>query len=222
MELVAFLAYHSERLGRAARWLEKKKKINKDDALQLLYVAAGSLLRDVCVDLDGNVTHLRKNPEFYVAIEPSSPALASYIACAAVRDVIDELDSSKGSSQRKFEESMATLREEDEPIFDPASSMVVSDLAQKTIEYARALGESYASAVSDLLANEDLAVFNPSTVAAWTSEYMARPVGRSLHKIPNEFIFKANGLTSKQGRILLNRVTAFVVDNGFVPGRVAA
>jgi hypothetical protein len=226
LELVTFLCHHTGQVERSARRLEKRKDLEYEDALQHLLLATSDLLRDVCVDLDGRFVHLRNEPEFYVVAEPSDKRLAAYVIHSAERDVINAL-TGRGSKQRAFEASIVLVSdldnygEIDEGI-DAEPSIVVGNLVEGALRFAATLGPAHAAAIGDILANEGLADYSDLVESAWNSERALQAKGRSLERIPADFIFKVHGLTSKQGRTLVRRVAEFTSNNGLVPTRRAA
>lgn len=203
MELTSFLTHHAGRLEKSARRLEKNRNIEFEDALQLVLIAASDFLHDVVADLDGRFVHLRNEPEFFRAVEPASKQLGWYIASVAYNKAAD---ASKKNADTSKDVEISTLNST--PVeFEPG--IVVSDLVEKSLALALTKSVSHRNALKDVFANEGLAEYNPETVQQWSEEYERRPVGRPANRIPNEFIFKANGLSVMQGRYLMKVVGKF-------------
>lgn len=218
MDLVAFLKFHAEQLEWSARGLSKNKKFFGpdpkdafDEALQLLLIAASDLLQDVVLDLDGRITHLKRNPEFYRAVEPSSKSLAAYICGTAYHDVLNLFT----GKQREFEEDISLDLTEATAFVDDETRIVVRDLIDRTIEFGRQKGEARSNVLQDLLANEGLADYTGGTYEKWQQDLRRQPKGRSHDRVPTDFIFKTHGLTVKEGRVFVQKVANFLRENGF-------
>lgn len=207
MELVSFLQKHEGLIGWSARTLSKSKKVEEDDALQLLLVSASDLLQDVVADLDGKFTHLRAYSGPYTSVLVDSKSLGYYITKLAYRSASDTLK----SKQRLFEEEIAETRYAD-PQHDAEPGIVVQDLLKSLQTHVTRRGGAHVAILRDLLANEGLEDYTPGTRELWTSE---RRRGRSEDRLSNEFIFNRHGLTLKQGRLFLSDVRSFLTSNGF-------